>query len=185
MRTLWIIVALLAVANVLVLLVNAYRRGRSLPASDFPMSDQSLISQAALKAVARVRSRYAIQLDHTIASIRNVETVLADVHATYRKDPAIVDLNSMSFVLGSYIGETLREQQPGSTWERRNEEGANAYALHLGAKTCFPMEWCLKRLIAGEKENVWEKYQAFANGESKVAKKAEKSRHATAGGSRV
>jgi hypothetical protein len=91
----------------------------------------------------------------------------------------------MSFVLGSYIGETLRAKQPDSTWERRSEEGAPAYALHLGSKTCFPMEWCLKRMLEGEKENVWVKYQAFAATDSKTAKKIEKSRPAAAGGSRV
>lgn len=149
------------------------------------MSDQALISQAALTAVARARSRYEIELDHTIDSIRNVELMLGKLHQTYLADPALLDLNSMSFVLGSYLGETLRAQKPESAWERRNEEGATAYALHLGSKTCFPMEWCLKRMIKGEEENVWTKYQAFTAVESKSAKMGEKSRTATAGGSRV
>jgi hypothetical protein len=185
MPILWIVVAAVLAAFVIAALVSAWLRGRNLPASDFPLSDQALISQAALKAVARVRARYALELDHTIDSIQSIETALAKLHENYLSDPAVLDLNSMSFVLGAYIGETLRAQQPGSAWERRNEEGAIAYALHLDSKTCFPMEWCMKRMLEGEKENVWTKYQSFVAVESKVAKKVEKSRSAAAGSSRT
>ncbi len=141
-------------------LLAAAIRGKNRRKATFPMSVEALISQGAVKAIARARSRYELTLDYTNESIRSVETILSYLHDTFVADPNVVDVNSMAFVLGSYVGETIRKNKPGSAWQPSFGSG-NSYALRSGEESCFPMEWCMQRLTGSADENVWTKYRQF------------------------
>lgn len=151
------------------LLYASFRRKNG---SNLPKNLEKMIAEGAEKAVARARSRYEIALDYRTESIQKVEIVLAKVHETYQAAPQLVDVNSMAFVFGAYIGETIRKNHPGCSWERTHD----SYPLQWGEKTCVPMAWCTQRLTEGASENVWLKFQALQSGAE-----APKSRSATAG----
>lgn len=140
--------------------LSAAMRRRSGAKSNLPTSIEALVSQAATAAVARARSRYELKLDYTHESIRHVETMLSYLHDVLTSDPRMVDANSMAFVLGAYVGETIRRNQPGSSWEDLGM-GGNSYALRCGSDACYPMDWCMDRLTSGKGENVWTKYRVF------------------------
>lgn len=149
----------------------------------FPLSVEALIFQGAVKAIARARSRYELKLDYTNESIRSVETMLSNLHETFVADPRMVDVNSMAFVLGAYIGETIRKNKPGAAWQHDFSTGGNSYALRSGSETCFPMDWCMQRLSGNADENVWTKYRVFMH--QQVAEEAParlKALSASAGG---
>lgn len=133
---------------------------RNRPKSTFPVTVEALVAQGAMKAIARARSRYGLILDYTPESVRKVEIMLSNVYQAYREDPRLVDIDSMAFVLGSYIGETIRKGKSGARWEH-SIAGDNCYALRRGSEVCFPMQWCMERLTAGESANVWTKYRMF------------------------
>jgi hypothetical protein len=124
------------------------------------MSVEALITQGAVKAISRARSRYDLKLDYSNESIRHVETMLTYLHEILNSDPRMVDANSMAFVLGAYVGETIRKNKVGASWEDLGM-GGSSYALRCGSETCYPMDWCMQRLTSGKDENVWTKYRLF------------------------
>ncbi len=147
----------------LTLLLSETVRRRNRPTTNFPTSTEALIAQGAAKAIARARSRYGLTLDYSHQSMRHVETMLAELHEVYAADPHLVDIHSMAFVLGCYIGETVRKNNPSADWEYHLAMGGYPHALRCGEQTCFPMEWCMTRMIGNEHENVWTKYRLLVH----------------------
>ena len=179
MLSLWEILAGAAVILVAARMVAAYRSQHL-----FPKSLEEMIAMGAAKAVQRAHARYETELDYSLDSIHSVETVLGKLHETYLAAPQLVDVNSMAFVFGAYVGEAIRRNYTGARWERSHDvAGKDAYLLHWGECTCFPMEWCMKRIAEGAEDNVWAKYEVLANMEKGDAHEVGKSRAASAGGS--
>lgn len=130
----------------------------------FPTTDDEMMVSAAEKAVARARSRYGVDLDFTIASLRGVEVVMARVHDEYRAEPQLIDVNSTAFVFGAYIGETIRRTQA-AVWLKQEAD----FVLHLKSAECKPVEWCVNRILRGEEANVAAKYEAMTQPKRKAA----------------
>jgi hypothetical protein len=137
------------------LVYSAMRNKPKVPASAYPKSVEAMAAAASNLAVARARSRWAIQLDYSAKSIQVVEMILAQLHEAHKTEPALVDVNSMAFIFGAYIGETIRRNHRACFWQR----DFDCYPLHYGETTCFPMAWCTTRIAVGSAENVWVKYQ--------------------------
>ena len=143
------------------LVYSAMRKQPKVPASAYPKSVEAMAATASNLAVARARSRWAIQLDYSANSIEVVEMILAQLHDTYKTEPEVVDVNSMAFIFGAYIGETIRRNHRATYWQR----DFDCYPLHFGETTCFPMAWCTTRIAVGSAENVWVKYQMLTQPE--------------------
>jgi hypothetical protein len=128
----------------------AVRRQRIFQPAAFPKTMDEMMVEASDKAVARARSRYAITLDYSMDSIRNVESIMGKAYELYRAAPQLVDARSMAFVFGAYVGETIRRNNPACSWERSNEVGAeDFYTLYRGDRATFPMAWCMKCITEG------------------------------------
>ena len=130
------------------------------PKHSFPLSNEAMFAAGAAKAVGRARSRYGIALDGSLESIGKVEQVLANLHQEYKVAPECFDLRSLSFVFGSYIGETLRQNFSGCEWETSNSLGRDSsFALYWGKEVCYPVEWCLQRMREGASEDICTKVE--------------------------
>jgi hypothetical protein len=153
-----LVVGLILVVSMAVLyaVFTRFHRARG----TFPHSLEQMIATASANAVERARSRYGVTLDFSLDSIRLVDVLLAHVHQEFVTAPELVDINSLAFGFGSYIGETIRRNQPGCVWERNHDEaGDNSFPLHWGEASCFPIGWCVRRIREGEKESIWSKYE--------------------------
>lgn len=139
------------------LVYSAMRNKPKGQATAYPKSVEAMAAAAANLAVARARSRWAIQLDYTPKSIQVVEMILAQLHENYKTEPALVDVNSTAFIFGAYIGETIRRNHRATFWQ----SDFDCYPLHYNETTCFPVAWCTTRIAVGSAENVWTKYQVL------------------------
>jgi hypothetical protein len=157
---------------------SAKRKQPKHPVAALPKSVEEMAATASNLAVARARSRWAIQLDYTPKSIQVVEMILAQLHETFKAEPGLVDVNAMAFIFGAYIGETMRRNHHGCFWQH----DFDCYPLHYGETTCFPMAWCTTRIAVGSAENVWSKYQMLTKPQQLfVVPQAPKAHSAAAG----
>ncbi|ABF41691.1 hypothetical protein Acid345_2690 [Candidatus Koribacter versatilis Ellin345] len=125
-----------------------------------PKSLEEMMEIGAEKAVGRAHSRYEVTLDFTPASLLGVDAVLLRIHREFTVAPRLVDVNSLAFVFGSYVGETIRRNHTDCAWERNHVEGGeNSYPLHWGQGTSFPIGWCIRCIRNGEEESVWMNYE--------------------------
>ncbi|MBC8145724.1 MAG: hypothetical protein H7X80_09060 [bacterium] len=109
-------------------------------------------------------------LDHSAASIDNLETILGEIHeqlhqASFRKriglGPSETDIEQWANLWGIYLGESMRVEL-GGTWIMGHEEAPNllAVAFDDGVTIAFPTARVFRRLTDGKSENVAE---YFAN----------------------
>ncbi len=148
-----------AVIATITLLYAAFLRARK-PQVVRPRSLNEMMRDGAEKAVNRARTRYEVTLDFTPASLLGVDAVLTRIHQEFVAAPRLVDVNSLAFVFGAYIGETIRRNHSDCSWERNHVGGGeNSYPLHWSEATCFPIGWCVRRIHNGEDESVWMNYE--------------------------
>jgi hypothetical protein len=96
-----------------------------------------------------------IVLDYSVDSVADVEKLLALRYtAGALSEDERIDVGMR---YGAYVGEVIRRRWGGS-WSRDHPQvGANSYPLHSGENDVFPMGWCVKRLMNGPEDNVWNK----------------------------
>jgi hypothetical protein len=135
------------------------RRNREGARPKPPLSTQALILEGAETAVARARARYGITLDYRIASILQVEQIFAKLSELRASSPELIDADSLSFVFGAYLGETIRLNYPGFFWQRDGAEVG--FRLYGNETVCSPIDWCMRRLTECESANLWSEYEAI------------------------
>jgi hypothetical protein len=156
-----------ALALVLVLLaagtVIALRRRTAPQAPPAPRDEtDAVMVSLADEAVSRARSEFQQSLDFAPESIRTVEQILGKVYDLRAAGQLTDDrLHREALTWGTYIGEVIRRQK-GGHWEKDHAVGGpDSYPLHHGGGQSFPVAWCGKRLINGDEDNVWFKYQVM------------------------
>jgi hypothetical protein len=153
-----IIPALLGLLAVAVLYA-AIRRKRESTGPEFPLAAEALIPAAAQKAVARARARFNIALDYSVPSIHQLDDIFDRFREVRASSPEITDPNSLAFVFGAYLGETIRLNHAGFGWER--ESAAVDFQLHGKNAVYSPIDWCMKRLTEADAETLWQCYEAI------------------------
>lgn len=186
MSHLLIVVPFVLVCLGVVVLCMAMRRQHRTEICDsprIPKTTDALLAEAADKAVGRARSRYNLTLDYSIETIHAVDKILAIIHAGYTSMPQLVDLNSLSFVFGAYVGETVRRHHPEFAWMHSHKEsGEDVYALQRGETMVFPIEWCELCLKDGITSDLWSRVQnLLRNNEAAETKVIAKARAAVGG----
>jgi len=148
-------------AVVLVLLViRAYRRIRSAATSD----DPNLFMPMAAEAAVRYAAKHGKTLDYSTESIRTVEALLGELHDSHAHGslPRMV-LNVHALEFGGYIGEVLRLKYGGSWATDHTVAGPGSFPIHWKSSDSFPVTWCGKRILNGDEENVWVKFQVVTS----------------------
>lgn len=111
----------------------------------------------------KVGSHYNIDLDFSIESVKDVEKILSQLSADYKKTKDKEGLNGLALELAAYIIEVIEKNITVGTWERDSLEfGKEVFPYDLGdGNIIFPYQWCLKRIYDGEGENVWIKFNSL------------------------
>lgn len=126
---------------------------------------EQFISYASDHAVADANTFSHIRLDYSVASLRQVDQILGNVHDEYVKNPSSVSIRGMSAEYGAYIGEVIRRNEPNAYWTRDSQvAGEKSYPLHWRAGESYPMAWCARRISNGDEESIWVKYSVLKDG---------------------
>jgi hypothetical protein len=154
-------VKLIGTLALVVAAVGASACNQNAPLPDKAAPVQQEVAALAADAVRMAKSE-GVVLDYSVESVARVEVLLAKVYDTgsLSEDQAI----DVGRRYGAYVGEVLRRKW-GGRWEQNHPHvGPNTYPLHLPETDAFPMAWCVKRLMNGPEDNVWNKVQrAFLN----------------------
>ena len=127
-------------------------------------STDEFIQFMATEAIKDAGGKDRIDLDYSVSSIKEVEGILGRLHEQYAKDPSSISANGLGSAYGAYVGEVIRRSEPGTKWERDdNVGGEKSYPIIWGpsAGHSYPMAWCYHRIVNGEEDNVWVKYQVL------------------------
>jgi hypothetical protein len=140
------------------------------------MPDQPSIADVmeayAADAVDLAEKNFRKQLDFTPDSLKIVEAILQQLHATIpsnffqrlvRKTPSEKQVLTMAKIFGGYLGETIRKTHGGS-WELFDMKGADTVSLKVGESNIFPVARVYKRIRNGSEENVYAYYKVLADG---------------------
>jgi|SRR6185437_2829164 hypothetical protein len=123
---------------------------------------EQFISFACDQAVKDARQYDNISLDYSIASIKQVDTILGRAHDSYVANPGSVSLPGMSVEYGAYVGEVIRRNEPNTYWTRDSQVmGEKSYPLHWKTGESYPIAWCSKRITNGDEDSIWIKYSVL------------------------
>lgn len=123
---------------------------------------QGFIDFLSAEAVKDAQTESHVHLDYTVESIKRVEGVLGDLHDLYAKNHSSVAVDALAMAYGAYIGEVIRKTEPNVRWEKSDEVGGEkSYPLVWAGGHAYPMAWCYRRIVNGDEDNVWNKYQGI------------------------
>jgi hypothetical protein len=107
-----------------------------------------------------------IELDYSPGSVEQVEQMLAPFHELRsRAQLSDEELDRNAHRFGAYIGEVLRRMHGGHWTQDHDVVGPNSYPFHWKCGQTFPIAWCGKRIINGDEDNVWFKFQVVTSEE--------------------
>jgi hypothetical protein len=155
MRWLWVLVVIAIVAGAVIVL-------RRRPAAPPPLPEEPNALMAALadEAVSRAGSEFQVTLDFSPESVEAVEELLGNLHVR-RAAGGMTDarLHREAMTWGAYIGEVIRRLK-GGHWEKDHDvAGPDTYPIDYEGHQSFPVGWCGKRILNGDEDNVWHKFQ--------------------------
>jgi hypothetical protein len=119
------------------------------------------MAELAAGAVQAAHDAYEMTLDYGVASVEQVERILARLHDEHRAHPfyperIIAEANRW----GAYVGEVARRVR-GGEWQRDSVHvGANALPLVFGEQDeIYPCAWCFRRITNGTEDDVSLKFR--------------------------
>ena len=66
---------------------------------------------------------------------------------------------------GAYIGEVIRRKFGGSWSVDHAVAGPQTFPINWHGREAFPVGWCGKRILNGDEDNVWFKFQVVTSEE--------------------
>ena len=155
-----VIIGLIAVIICFIAFLKLSKRQTS---KSFKNTDE-YVRWAASEAVSDADKNNHVHLDYSIASIKDVESILSQLHDQYSKDPKSISAAGLANAYGAYIGEAIRRNEPNVSWLSGDEvAGDKSYPLIWSAGHSYPMAWCYHRIVNGGEDNVWVKYSVLKN----------------------
>lgn len=138
---------------------------------------QGFIDFLSAEAIKDADTESHVHLDYTVESIKKVEGILRDLHALYAKDHSSVAVDALAMAYGAYVGEVIRKTEPDVTWEKSDSGNAEKSPTLIWAGwQSYPMAWCYRRIVNGDEDNIWVKYQALKERVSQKASKPQPSK---------
>ncbi len=108
----------------------------------------------ALDAVDAAKANFGIDLDWSIESIRDVETMFGQLHDHLDEKPSDDALDMFAKAFGSYVGEVIRRKH-GGEWGMLALQDEEFPGLSLGI---WPWSRAYKRIVNGPEDNIWHYY---------------------------
>lgn len=125
----------------------------------------ALMQQRAQEAVERASSEYLILLDFSPASVERVDEILGRLHERHAASEfSNEELTHESMTWGAYVGEVIKKVRPGE-WAQ-DSAVAGPFSLPIVYSDAensqsFPVGWCRKRIVNGDEDNIWIKFNFF------------------------
>lgn len=123
-------------------------------------SPNQIMEAYASNAVSFAENNFAIKLDFSVESVEQIEALANRLFYTrpksfigklFRKQPSDNDVEMVSKMLGSYLGEVYR-QHKGGEWQINQQY--QAIGLFDGEIWIFPVAKVFKRLTNGKKDDL-------------------------------
>lgn len=114
----------------------------------------------AASAVVDARDTYSIELDYSPNSIKEVERILDKIHRRHREEPIDnAELNRLKLEWGGYVGEVIKRLRK-AEWQLDSKIAGpgSLPVVYENSGESFPVMWCLKRIVNGPEDNVWDKF---------------------------
>lgn len=130
---------------------------------DFKTTDE-MMTWLSKQAVEMAEKNSGVQLDYTPESIKTLDNVLGNIHDEYQRTKATNGIIGLAMAYGAYIGEVIRRSEPDAKWEQGDSIGGEkSYPIHWRGGNSYVCAWCYRRILDGDSDNVWFKYQALKN----------------------
>jgi hypothetical protein len=156
-----IIVAVLAIVTIV-----AFRAMTRKPSKATPSDDPNVFMPLLVEEAVKFAAGRGATLDYSPDSVQRVESLLGELHESRSAGKlADRDLNLHAHQFGAYIGEVLRRKYGGHWTEDHEVAGAKSFPIHWKDGQSFPVGWCGKRILNGDEDNVWHKYQVVTSDE--------------------
>lgn len=121
------------------------------------------LHQKLLNLAIKVADGFDIKLDYSHKSIKDVENVLGELHADYKKTRNNQGVNGIAIEFAAYIIEVIRRhcEDKGVWYTDDSHFGEKSFPFVWRGSTLFPYGWCQKRIFDGKADDVYFKYQAL------------------------
>jgi hypothetical protein len=149
----------------LVVIFRLYQHSRPTP-KEAKTTDE-FIQSLSSEAVKDADANHQIKLDYSVDSIKKTDQILGKLHESYETSQSSIALTGLSAEYGAYVGEVIRKTEPGAHWERERVSDEKMYSLKWNKVDVYPMNWCEKRIVDGDDDDVWMKYIAFKSMQKK------------------
>jgi Domain of unknown function (DUF3806) len=118
------------------------------------------IASGAANAVDWTETYFCETLDFSESSIAVLEAAVEDVDDLIPGGDSAENIELISWLWGSYIGEVLR-RHIGGEWLAWEDEYGQAIAFQSGGLKIFPHDKVRKRLVDGDEHDLERYYQVF------------------------
>lgn len=103
-------------------------------------------------------------LDYSEESLKDVATILNNIHKSYRKTKSEEGLDGLALEFGMYIIGVLEHKfGKGELTVDDLTFGERSFPYVVKGIKCFPYIWCLKNIYEGDQDNIYFKYRALKN----------------------
>jgi hypothetical protein len=133
------------------------------------------MTEIASFAVTDAKKDFGVSLDYSPESVELVDNILGKIYEQDRKRRLEgKELAKRELRFGAYVGEVIRRKQKGH-WKVATFTDYDPMKFQITFKngegkdnTVFPVNWCGKRILNGDEDNVWHKYLYFVEGDGKT-----------------
>jgi hypothetical protein len=153
---------LLAAIAIFVFAIFLFAKSRSTPKPE-TLSNSDVIEEMKVRAASAVvdaRDNYSIELDYSSDSIEEVERILNKIHRQHREEPIDnAELNRLRLKWGGYVGEVIKRLRK-AEWQLDSKIAGpgSLPVVYEKSGESFPVMWCLKRIVNGPEDSVWDKF---------------------------
>jgi hypothetical protein len=117
------------------------------------------------------RDNFGIALDYSIASIQQVESILAAFHNEYVRTRSEDGLQGIALEFAAYIVTVIENHFGAGDWQRDHATiGTDTFPFQWRGSTIFPYGWCFNRIIDGPEDDIWIKFNTLVVGNNSMGK---------------
>jgi len=160
----WIILVVVLIAVLIGYRAYTWRSQSSTPTT-VPTDPNEFMPEMANRAV-QFATEHGKTLDYSAESVKVVESLLGGLHDSRAKQQlSDREVNVQALHFGAYIGEVIRRKYDGSWGTDHPVAGPKSFPMHWNGGESFPIGWCGKRILNGDEDNVWFKFQVVTSDE--------------------
>jgi hypothetical protein len=119
---------------------------------------ERMAEQAAMDAWSRCHIRVHIGV-HSLPDFEHYLDLISKSPDFQKASPK--DKWGEAIIAGAFVGEAIRRTHGGFWQEKSDLPGVEPFVLNVEGSENWPVNWCLKRLVNGPEDNIYDKYVLF------------------------